>query len=82
MKKFSENYIKYLAITLRNIIYFLNPDVIILGSLINNIHETFGNLIEEELYKLLDKTFFNTVSRDTIFEDAPPSLVGANVLVL
>ncbi|MDM7321632.1 MAG: ArsR family transcriptional regulator, partial [Fervidobacterium sp.] len=67
---------------LRNIIYFINPDVIILGGLINDIHEIFGNLIEEELYKFLDKTLFNTVIRDTIFEDVPPSLVGGNVLVL
>jgi len=82
VKKVLENYIKHLAITLRNIIYFINPDVIILGGLINDIHEIFGNLIEEELYKFLDKTLFNTVIRDTIFEDVPPSLVGGNVLVL
>jgi len=81
-KKALESYIKHLAITLRNIIYFINPDVIILGGLINDMHETFGNLIEEELYRVLDKTLFNTVIRDTIFEDVPPSLVGANVLVL
>jgi len=83
VKEILEDYLHHVAIVLRNIVYFLNPDVIVLGGLINDIYETFGPYIRRELETITEKEILaGVVIRDSIFKEVPPSLVGGNVLVI
>ncbi|MDI6862542.1 MAG: ArsR family transcriptional regulator, partial [Pseudothermotoga sp.] len=81
--KILEDYLHHVAVVLRDLVYFLNPDVIILGGLINDIYETFGPYIRRELETITEKEILTgVVIRDSIFKEVPPSLVGGNVLVI
>jgi predicted NBD/HSP70 family sugar kinase len=83
VKEILEDYLHHVAIVLRNIVYFLNPDVIVLGGLINDIYETFGPYIRRELETITEKEILaGVVIRDSIFKEVPPSLVGGNVLLI
>ena len=83
VKKILEDYLHHVAVVLRDLVYFLNPDVIILGGLINDIYETFGPYIRRELETITEKEILTgVVIRDSIFKEVPPSLVGGNVLVI
>lgn len=83
VKRILEDYLCHVGIVLRNIIYLLNPDVIILGGLINDIHETFGPYIKREIEMNMEKEIVAGVQiRDTAFKEVPPSLIGGNVLVI
>lgn len=83
VKEILEDYLHHVAIVLRNIVYFLNPDVIVLGGLINDIYEAFGPYIRRELETITEKEILaGVVIRDSIFKEVPPSLVGGNVLVI
>lgn len=83
VKKILEDYLHHVAVVLRDLVYFLNPDVIILGGLINDIYETFGPHIRRELETITEKEILTgVVIRDSIFKEVPPSLVGGNVLVI
>jgi len=55
VKKILEDYLHHVAVVLRDLVYFLNPDVIILGGLINDIYETFGPYIRRELETITEK---------------------------
>lgn len=77
-----QKYFRNIASAIRNITYLLNPDIIILGGLVNTIYEMFGSYIEKELDSILERDVFDTKIRDTVFKEVPPSLVGGNVLVL
>ncbi|MBC7123570.1 MAG: ROK family protein, partial [Pseudothermotoga sp.] len=77
------DYLHHVAVALRDLVYFLNPDVIVLGGLINDIYETFGPHIVRELETITEKEILTgVVIRDSIFKEVPPSLVGGNVLVI
>ncbi|KUK24555.1 MAG: ROK family protein [Thermotoga sp. 50_1627] len=83
VKKILEDYLHHVAVALRDLVYFLNPDVIVLGGLINDIYETFGPHIVRELETITEKEILTgVVIRDSIFKEVPPSLVGGNVLVI
>ncbi|AEH51745.1 ROK family protein [Pseudothermotoga thermarum] len=82
VKKVVEEYLRHLAVVLRNIIYFLNPGVIILGGLVNNLWETFGFFVKTELQKITDEEIAKVIIRDTVFKEVSPSLVGGNVLAI
>jgi len=83
VKDLMKDYLHYTALVLRNVIYFLNPDVIVMGGLINDIYETFGPYIKRELEMNTEKEILaGILLRDTIFKEVPPSLVGGNVLVI
>lgn len=83
VKKILEDYLHHVAVVLRDLVYFLNPDVIILGGLINDIYETFGPYIRRELETITEREILTgVVIRDSIFKEVPPSLVGGNVLVI
>jgi len=77
-----QKYFFNIASAIRNITYLLNPDIIILGGLVNTMYEMFGSYIEKELDSILERDVFDTKIRDTVFKEVPPSLVGGNVLVL
>lgn len=81
-KKALEHYLYNMAIVMRNVIYLLNPGIIILGGLINDLWETFGPYIKRHLERMVEKEIFTGIIRDTIFKDVPPSLVGGNILVI
>ncbi len=83
VKHVVDDFIHQLALTVRNMGYLLNPDVIVFGGLINDIYETFSSEINDRLNQIIgaDKIFDVNI-RDTVFKEVPPSLVGANVLVL
>lgn len=80
--KVLEDYLNHVAVVLRNIIYLLNPDVIVMGGLINDIYESFGPHIKKRLDTMVEKEIADVSMRDTIFKEVPPSLVGGNVLVI
>ncbi len=82
VRKLVEDYLRHLALVLRNIIYFLNPGVIILGGLVNNLWERYGAYVKTELQKITDEEVAKIVIRDTIFKEVSPSLVGGNVLAI
>ncbi|MGJ8454483.1 ROK family transcriptional regulator [Pseudothermotoga sp. U03pept] len=83
VRKVLQDYLHHVAIVLRNIIYLLNPDVIVLGGLINDIYETFGSHITRELEMNMQKEIMAEILiRDSIFKEVPPSLVGGNILVI
>ncbi|PLV58654.1 ROK family transcriptional regulator [Thermotoga sp. KOL6] len=82
VKRVMEDYLYYVAIVLRNVIYFLNPGVIVLGGIVNDLWDTFSSFIKKELEKITDREVANVIIRDTIFKEVPPSLVGANVLAI
>ena len=83
VQKILKDYLYHVGVVLRNIIYLLNPDVIVLGGLINDIYDTFGPVIKNKIDKDIAKEIVEGIRiRDTIFRDVPPSLVGGNVLVI
>ncbi len=83
VQKILKDYLCHVGVVLRNIIYLLNPDVIVLGGLINDIYDTFGPVIKNKIDKDIAKEIVEGIRiRDTIFRDVPPSLVGGNVLVI
>lgn len=77
-----DNYLRCVAVVLKNVIYFLNPGVIVLGGIVNDLWETFGSFIKKELEKITDREIADVLIRDTIFKEVAPSLVGGNVLVI
>lgn len=78
-----EEYLNYVAIVLRNILYFLNPGVIVLGGIVNNLWENFGAVLRRKLETMVvEKVLKDVIIRDTIFKEVPPSLVGGNVLAI
>ncbi|MGQ9856476.1 MAG: ROK family transcriptional regulator [Fervidobacterium sp.] len=83
VKYLVDDFIYHLSLTVRNMGYLLNPDIIVLGGLINDIYETFSSEIDNRLNQIIgaDKVF-DVHIRDTVFKEVPPSLVGANVLAL
>ncbi|HAA82773.1 MAG TPA: ArsR family transcriptional regulator [Thermotoga naphthophila] len=82
VRKIMDNYLRCVAVVLKNVIYFLNPGVIVLGGIVNDLWETFGSFIKKELEKITDREIADVLIRDTIFKEVPPSLVGGNVLVI
>lgn len=46
MKETMEEFLQYVAVVLKNIIYFLNPGVIVLGGVVNDLWDTFGSFIK------------------------------------
>ncbi|AJG40772.1 MULTISPECIES: ROK family transcriptional regulator [Thermotoga] len=81
-RKIMDNYLRCVAVVLKNVIYFLNPGVIVLGGIVNDLWETFGSFIKKELEKITDREIADVLIRDTIFKEVAPSLVGGNVLVI
>ncbi len=78
-----EEYLDYVAIVLRNVLYFLNPGVIVLGGIVNNLWENFGTIVRKKLeVMVVEKVLKDVIIRDTIFKEVPPSLVGGNVLAI
>jgi len=77
-----EEFLQYVAVVLKNIIYFLNPGVIVLGGVVNDLWDTFGSFIKRELEKITDREIADVLIRDTIFKEISPSLVGGNVLAI
>jgi len=77
-----EEFLQHVAVVLKNIIYFLNPGVIVLGGVVNDLWDTFGSFIKRELEKITDREIANVLIRDTIFKEISPSLVGGNVLAI
>lgn len=78
-----EEYLDYVAIVLRNVLYFLNPGVIVLGGIVNNLWENFGTIVRRKLeVMVVEKVLKDVIIRDTIFKEVPPSLVGGNVLAI
>ncbi len=78
-----QEFLETLAVILRNIVYFLNPEIVVFGGIVNNIWETFGKIVYKRLselvpYEILDGIIF----RDTIFKNVPPSLPGCNVAAI
>jgi len=78
-----QEFLETLAVILRNIVYFLNPEIVVFGGIVNNIWETFGKIVYKRLselvpYEVLDGIIF----RDTIFKNVPPSLPGCNVAAI
>ncbi|KHC90218.1 MULTISPECIES: ROK family protein, partial [unclassified Thermotoga] len=82
VRKIMDNYLRCVAVVLKNVIYFLNPGVIVLGGIVNDLWETFGSFIKKELEKITDREIADVLIRDTIFKEVAPSLVGGNVLVI
>ncbi|PLV57684.1 ROK family transcriptional regulator [Thermotoga sp. SG1] len=82
VRKIMEDYLRCVAVVLKNVIYFLNPGVIVLGGVVNDLWETFGSFIKKEIEKIADKEISDVLIRDTIFKEVAPSLVGGNVLVI
>ncbi|MCD6550801.1 ROK family transcriptional regulator [Thermotoga sp.] len=82
VRKIMENYLRCVAVVLKNVIYFLNPGVIVLGGIVNDLWETFGSFIKRELDRITEKEIAFVVIRDTIFKEVPPSLVGGNIYVI
>jgi len=82
VKETMEEFLQYVAVVLKNIIYFLNPGVIVLGGVVNDLWDTFGSFIKRELEKIIDREIADVLIRDTIFKEISPSLVGGNVLAI
>lgn len=82
VKETMEEFLQHVAVVLKNIIYFLNPGVIVLGGVVNDLWDTFGSFIKRELEKITDREIANVLIRDTIFKEISPSLVGGNVLAI
>jgi len=78
-----DEFLKNFSILLKNIGYFINPQIIILGGAVNNIWETFGTRIEKQLSDMDKYGFLNGIKfRDTIFKNISPSLPGSNVAAI
>ncbi len=78
-----EEFMDGVAITLLNIGYTINPEVIIFGGIVNNIWELFGDLLMRKIEKLDKYDFMKGIAyRDTIFKGISPSLVGCNVAAI
>lgn len=76
-------FLKNLALTLRNIGYSINPQIIVFGGSVNNLWENFGPFIHKEISKIDDYGFLNGITfRDTIFKNVSPSLPGCNVAAI
>lgn len=82
-KELIQEFIKNLAIVIRNIGYILNPEIIVFGGSVSNLWETFGARIRWEVTRLDEYGFLkNTVFRDTLFKETSASLLGCNVLAI
>lgn len=82
-KELIQEFIKNLAIVIRNVGYTLNPEIIVFGGSVSNLWETFGTLIQKEIAKLDEYGFLkNTIFRDTLFKETSASLLGCNVLAI
>ena len=78
-----QEFLEILAVVLRNIVYFLNPEIVIFGGIVNNIWEVFGEIIYKRLSELVPGEVLNgIIFRDTIFKNVPPSLPGCNVAAI
>jgi len=78
-----EDFLNHIAVTLKNILYLLNPGIVVLGGVVNDIWERFGSIIQRKLEQLTDPFILEGVKiRDTIFKEVPPSLPGCNVLAI
>ncbi|WP_144380729.1 ROK family transcriptional regulator [Thermotoga profunda] len=76
-------FLNNLALTLRNIGYLINPQIIVFGGSVNNLWENFGSFIHKEITKIDDYGFLGGITfRDTIFKNVSPSLPGCNVAAI
>lgn len=82
-KELIQEFIKNLAIVIRNVGYTLNPEIIVFGGSVSNLWETFGASLRREITRLDEYGFLrNTVFRDTLFKETSASLLGCNVLAI
>ncbi|MDI3495499.1 MAG: hypothetical protein PWQ72_1626 [Pseudothermotoga sp.] len=78
-----DDFLKNLVITIRNIGYFMNPEIIVFGGAVSNLWETFGSFIEKELLQIDIYGFLRNIKfRDTIFKSVSPSLPGCNITAI
>lgn len=78
-----DEFLKNFVIMLKNIGYFINPQIVVFGGAVNNIWETFGTRIEKQLSDMDKYGFLNGIKfRDTIFKNISPSLPGSNVAAI
>ncbi|WP_041077250.1 ROK family transcriptional regulator [Thermotoga caldifontis] len=82
-KELIQEFIKNLAIVIRNVGYTLNPEIIVFGGSVSNLWETFGASLQREIIRLDEYGFLkNTLFRDTLFKETSASLLGCNVLAI
>lgn len=82
-KQLIDTFLYNLTLTLRNIGYLVNPQIIVFGGSVNNLWENFGPIIHDRIRKIDEYGFLKGMTfRDTIFKNVSPSLPGCNVAAI
>ncbi|HOJ88403.1 MAG TPA: ROK family protein [Pseudothermotoga sp.] len=82
-KQLIDTFLYNLTLTLRNIGYLVNPQIIVFGGSVNNLWENFGPIIHDRIKKIDEYGFLKGMTfRNTIFKNVSPSLPGCNVAAI